>query len=145
MKLTTEEIALAEKMLLRHERDVHKRRHRWLGLTLAILVCVIGVFWLGSAGWLFHTLWTPNEGILGLEDASVASIRIYVEMQNLAMGGMLFALGMGVWLLNIGLISLLGVVHKWRSGPADLLVAKLLRTKWDEEKAAMAAQAPGED
>lgn len=145
MKLTEDEIADVEKLLSNFEKGARAgRRHWWPPLIGGMVAMGAAVTCLCLS---FHLLnlrtthqWVWQDPPSGWE------IESYVKVQNAITGGWLVTYGMGIFALCVGMHVLTKTLQARYGGTRRLLIARILRAKWDEEKAAMktASSAPGE-
>ena len=135
MNLTDNEIETLETHLCGFEKRAAGRGSlAWVYLGMSLFfVLLMALAW--SA--LRHHAAGMYEGIQVFIEGGVTARPDHMSRLYLLSAGVvfLFSAHMVVW-------SFMQAIKSWRQGPKELVIAKVLRAKWDEEKAAMA---PGED
>ena len=137
MKLTDNEIETLETHLCGFEKRAGRRGSlAWVYLGMCLFFLVLMAF---AWSLLHHHIAGAYESMQG-----GAAVRDAAASRRHMGGPYLFAAGV-VFLLSVHMTvwSLVQAVKSWRQGPKELVIAKVLRAKWDEEKAAMAAKAEG--
>ena len=134
MKLTDNEIETLETHLCGFEKRAARRGSlAWVYMgTSLFFVLLMALAW--SA--LRHHAAGVYEGIQVFIEGGVTARPDHMSRLYLLSGGVVFLVSahMAVW-------SLVQAIKSWRRGPRELIIAKVLRAKWEEEKAAMAGEA----
>jgi len=140
VKLTEEEMALAEKWISRLDKDARARRgYRWSHLVLTLLSICAVVLWFWFASIAFRRCWLDGELWLG-DTVTPESVQLNIKAHSTDMAVVLVSFGMAVFFMCVSASMIAQTVRAWRTWPRDLLIAKILRAKLDEEreKAALA-------
>ncbi len=138
MKLTDKEIETLETHLYRFERRAGRRGAlAWVHLGICLFFLALMAF---AWGRLCHHV----AGAYGGMQVRIAS---GVTPRGRHMSGLYMLSAGAVFLFSVHMVvwSFVQAVKSWRQGPKELIIAKVLRAKWDQEKAAMAGEAGGED
>ena len=135
MKLTEKETAEVEKLLSGFEKRAGaSKRHRWVLLAGSLFLLGSGVFALCMLHYVFRLqsthkgLWTIEGQITGLQ------IETYVRMQLLFTWLHIVLYGLGLFQIVMGISLSIKTATDWNKGTRDLLIAKILRGKWEDEK-----------
>jgi hypothetical protein len=143
VKLTDEELVLAEKWISRLDKDARARRgYRWSHLALTVLAVCLAGFLLWFSRTRFHNWW-GDGGLYPGNLVPPESVQFECKMQSIGMAVVLCSFGMAMVFIFVSASMIVQTVRAWRTWPRDLLIAKLLRAKLDEEKALLASPPAG--
>lgn len=147
MKLTEDEIACVEKLLSNFEKGTRtSREHRWrqrIGIVVLVAVAVM-FFWYS---YRILNLRAAHQKVWMNDPPSGREIESYVKVQNVITGGWLMTFGLGILALSRVTHVLIEILQARHGRTRKVLIARILRAKWEEEKAAIrtSSSSPVED
>ncbi len=135
MKLTEEEMLKVEKLLSGFEKRARTSKwSRWVSLAIPLFLLGSGVYLLS----MWHRvsgLQSAYDGLLPEGQIVGSDVERYVEMQVIFLWSNLMIYGAGLLQIVVGISLSIKNAMDWNKGTRDLLIAKILRSKWEDEKA----------
>lgn len=135
MKLTEKETAEVEKLLSSFEKRARaSRRFRWASLAVPLFLLGSGVYILSMMWHRVPGLQSTYEGLLPEGQIKGSDVENYVKIQGTLLYSYILLYGAGLLQIVVGILLLIKTAANWNKGTRDLLIAKILRSKWDDEK-----------